>query len=80
VPAQHGELARDGDGRDLVAASGADAQKEGAQWTGRLGRSPGRFDQHRASMRPSTLADAAVLGKPEAGLPNPRVEADIADL
>jgi hypothetical protein len=73
MPAQHGQLARDSDGRNLVTAVGADAQKEGAQRTRRLGRRPGRFDQHCASMRSSTLADAPVLGKPEAGLSDPRI-------
>jgi hypothetical protein len=79
MPAQYGQLARDGDRRNLVTASGPDAQKESAQWTRCLGRSPRRFDEHRASMRSPTLADPAVLGKPEAGLPHPWIESDIAD-
>ena len=78
MPAQHGQLARHGDGRDLVTAPGSDAQKERAQRAWRLGCRPGRLDQHGARMRTAALADAAMLRQTEAGLPHPRVQADIA--
>src|ERR1700686_3448568 len=50
VPAQHGQLARHGNGRDLMTAAGSDAQKKGAQRTRCFGRRPGCLDQHGASM------------------------------
>src|SRR5438309_10715197 len=62
-----------------MAATGADAQKEGAQRAWRFGRSPSCLDQHGTGMRTPSLADATMLGNPETGLPHPRVQADIAD-
>jgi hypothetical protein len=53
MPTQDSELAGD---RDLMAAAGADADEEGAQWTGRPGSRPGRFDQHGAGVAASHLA------------------------
>ena len=63
VPAQHGELARHGHGGDLMAAPGADAHEEGVQRPRRLGRRPGRLDQHGAGVAAADLADAAVMGE-----------------
>jgi hypothetical protein len=56
VPAEHGQLARCRDDRDLHAATGTDAFVEGVQRPGRLRRRPGRVDEHAACVR------AAVLG------------------
>ena len=78
VPAEDGELAGDGDGGDLMTASGSDAEKEGVKGPWGLGRRPGRFDQHRTGVRPSLLADAAMLRQTETGLPHARIEPDIA--
>src|SRR5260370_3245212 len=79
MPAQDGQLACPGDRRDLRAATGADAQKEGAQRAWRFGRSPSCLDQHGTGMRTPSLADATMLCNPETGFPHPRAQADIAD-
>lgn len=73
------QLARDGNGCNLGPATGADAQKKGAERSRSLGRGPGGFDQHSAGVGTSALADAPMLGKPETGLPDTRVQTDIAD-
>src|SRR5580700_9339889 len=79
VPAQHGQLARHSNGRDLMTAAGSDAQKKGAQGTWRFGCGPRRLDQHGASVGAPSLADATMLSKSEPGLPYPRVQTDVAD-
>ena len=62
------ELARDGNGGDLMAALGADADEEGMQRARRLGRRPSRLDEHRAGVTAADLADAPVMGRAEPGL------------
>ena len=79
MPAQNGQLARHGNGGDLVAAPGADADEEGMQRPRRLGCRPGRFDQHGAGMAAADLADPAVVGSAEPRLADPRVQAEVAD-
>jgi hypothetical protein len=49
-----------------MAPFGPDAHEEGMQRAGRLGRRPGRLDQHRARMAASNLADAAMMGRTQA--------------
>ena len=77
-------------GGDLMAAPGADAHEEGVQRPRRLGRRPRRLDQHGARVTAADLADAPVMGRAHARLPNPwvycgaraakRVEDEIAAL
>jgi len=62
-----------------MAATGADAQEECAEWAWRLGRGPSCLDQHGSGMRTPALADTTMLSQAEAGLPHPRVQPDIAD-
>ena len=78
MPAQHRELAGNGDGGDLMTPPRPDAHEEGVQRPGRLGRRPGGLDQHGAGMAAADLADAAVLGSAEPRLAHPRVQAEIA--
>ena len=78
MPAEHRQLASHGDGGDLVATAGANAQEERPQRSRRLGRRPGRLDQQGPGMGASPLADAAILGEPKPGLVNPRIEPDVA--
>ena len=68
MPAENRKLASDGYGCDLMAPLGPDAHEEGMQRAGRLGRRPGRLDQHRARMAASNLADAAMMGRTQARL------------
>src|SRR5215471_2237550 len=79
VPAEGGELPRHRDRRDLMAATGADTQKERAQWARRFGRGPGGLDQHGPGMRTPPLADTTMLSQSETRLLHPRVQPDIAD-
>jgi hypothetical protein len=79
MPTQHSKLAGDGNGRNLMATTGADADEKGAQRTSRLGGCPGRFDQHGAGMAAPHLADATVLRKAKARLANSRIKAEITD-
>jgi hypothetical protein len=79
MPTQDSKLAGDRNGGNLMATAGADADEEGAQWTGRFGSCPGRFDQHGAGVAAPHLADATMLRKTKARLANPRIEAKIAD-
>ena len=78
VPAEHGQLARDGHCGDLVTAAGADADEEGVQRPRGLRRRPGGLDQHRPGMAAADLADPAVMGGAETGLAHARVEPEIA--
>src|SRR5262245_64677941 len=48
------------------------------KWPRRLGSGPRRLDQHGARMCPAMLADPAVLGEAQAGLPDSGIEPDIA--
>src|ERR1700758_4336903 len=79
MPAEDGEFARHRDRRDLMAATGADTQKERAQRARRVGRGPGGLDQHGPGMRTPPLADTTMLSQAETGLPHSWVQADIAD-
>ena len=78
MPAEHSELASYGDRSDLMAASGADAHQKGMQRTGRLGRRPGRLDQHGACVTAADLADATVMGGSQPRLPDPGVQSEMA--
>ena len=78
MPAEHAELASHGHRGDLMAAPGADAHEKSMQWTGRLGRCPGRLDQHGARVTAADLADATVMGGSQSRLPHPRVQPEIA--
>jgi len=73
MPDEDRQLACGRDRGDLMAASGPDAQEEGVQGTGCLGRRPSGLDQQRPRVRPADLADPAMLGQAEPGLPDPRV-------
>jgi len=70
VPAQHHEFAGDRHHGDLLAAPGPNTKKKSMEWPRRLGRGPRRLDQHGARMCPAMLADPAVLGEAQAGLPH----------
>jgi hypothetical protein len=62
VPGDHHELARDGDGGDVRAASGGGALPERAQRPGAACRDPRGLDEHRAHRAWAMLGDRAVLG------------------
>ncbi len=47
-------------------------------WTGRLGRGPGRLNQHGTRVTAADLADTAVMGGSESRLPHSRVQPEIA--
>ncbi|KJS39426.1 MAG: hypothetical protein VR74_02270 [Hyphomonas sp. BRH_c22] len=61
-----------------MTAARSDSDEKGSQWSGGFGRGPGRLNQHRPGMAAASLADPAMMGRPEAGLANPRVEPEIA--
>ena len=63
----------------VMTAPGADADEKRMQWTGRLGRGPSRLDQHGTRMTAADLADAAVVGGSQPGLPHPRVQTQVGD-
>ena len=74
---EDGQLARDGDGGDLVAAAGADADEEGVQRPrGRRG-CPGGLDEHRPGVAAANLADPPMMSSTETGLADTRVEAEV---
>ena len=79
MPAQNSELARNGNGSDLVTSPGADADEEGMKGPSRPGRRPSRFDQHGTGMATPDLADTAVMSGTQPGLPYPWVQAKVAD-
>jgi hypothetical protein len=78
MPAQDGKLARDGDGGDLMASPGADADEEGMKRSSRLGCCPGSFHQHGTGMATTDLADTPVMGGTQSRLAYPRVQAKVA--
>jgi len=61
VPAKHSEFAGNGNCRNLMPATGADANKEGSQRPRGFRCRPGRFDQHGSSLAAANLADAAMV-------------------
>ena len=77
VPAQHGQLAGDGDGRDLEPAAILDASIERAQWTWRLGGGEGGLDEHPTRLRRSGFGDPTVNGLSGAGLTDLGVQTEI---
>jgi hypothetical protein len=76
MPAQNGELARDGN--DLVAPPGADADEERMKRSSRPSCRPGRFDQHGTGMATADLADASVVSGTQRRLADPWVQAKVA--
>ena len=78
VPAQNGKLPRNGNGGDLMAPPGADADEESMQRSSRLGSRPGRFHQHRTGMAATDLADTAMVSRAQTRLTNPRVQSEVA--
>jgi hypothetical protein len=79
MPAEHRQLSRDRDRRDVPAPACGRSQRERPQWTRRPGGHPGGLDQHMPSRRRSFFGDPTVVGVSASGLPNPRVQAEITD-
>src|SRR3954454_12767 len=79
MPADDGKLPCNSNRRNLLPTVCSDTEKEGPQWTRHLRRRPCRFNQHRAGMRTSVLANTTMLSKAESGLPNPGIKTHIAD-
>jgi hypothetical protein len=79
VPEQDHELAGDGDDRDLLSASGADALVESAHRPRRAHRYECCFGEHRAGLAGALLGDAPVPRFLAPGLPDARIETEIAD-
>ena len=77
LPTQHGKLAGDGHGGDLVTALRPDANEEGMQRSRSLRCRPGSFDKHCARMAATVFADAPMLSEPKPRLSHPRIEAEI---
>jgi putative transposase len=77
MPAQNGELAGHGDGCDLVAPPGPDADEEGMERSSRPGCRPGRFDQHGPGMAATDLADAPVMSGTQSRLPHSWVQTKV---
>ena len=78
VPAEHGQLARDGDRGDLVAAAGADADEEGVQRARGFCRRPRGLHQHRPGVAAPDLADPPMVSGAEPRLAHTRIEAEVA--
>ena len=78
VPAQDGQLARDGNSGDLVPAAGADADEEGVQRAGGYCDRPGDLHQHRPGVAAADLADPPVVSGTEPRLAHTRVETEVA--
>ena len=74
----NGELTRNGNGNDLVAPPGADADEERMKRSSRPGCRPGRFDQHGTGMATADLADASVVSGAQPRLADPWVQAKVA--
>src|SRR5436190_6814725 len=79
VPEQHGELARDGDDRDLAAAAGADSLVEGAHRTGGADGDKGGLREHLTDLGGALLGDPAVTRSADPGLADLGVKAEVAD-
>ena len=67
------------DDGDLHAASCLDPLVERPQRPGRLGRRPGRLDQHAAGVRRPGLGDPPMAGRCSAGQAHPRVEPEMGE-
>ena len=79
VPEQHGELARDGDDRDLMAAARAHAFVEGAHRAGGADGDEGGLGEHLTHLGGALLGDPAVTRSAAAGLADLGVKAEVAD-
>src|SRR3954452_11847080 len=79
VPEQHGELACDGDDRDLAAAARANALVEGAHRSRRVDGHDRGFGEHVADLGGALLGDPAVPRGAAAGLADLGVKSEVAD-
>ena len=71
MPDEDGHLTCSRDRGELMAASSADAQEEGVQGAGCLGRRPGGLDQQRPRVRATDLADPGDAGPSQAPTAGP---------
>jgi hypothetical protein len=79
VPEQDGEFARDGDGRDLVAAAGTAALMERAHWPGRADREQCRLGEGVANGAGCALADSPAPCFLAARLADGGIQSEVAD-
>src|SRR5918998_6351294 len=79
VPEQHGELARDGDDRDLAASARADALVERAHRTGGAHGDERGLGEHLTDRGGALLGDPAVARSADPGLAHLWVKAEVAD-
>lgn len=75
MPEQHGELARDGDERDVMTAASANAFIEGAHWAGSADGQQRGLGQGVTDGAGSGLADPSMVGGLVAGLADGRIQA-----
>ena len=79
MPGQDGELARDGDGRDMAPAPRGGALRERPQRARDLGGSPGRLDEHVAGRGGAFPGQPAVTRRAVARLADRGMQPEIAD-
>lgn len=73
MPDDHRQLARDGNGGDVIAAPGPDPFVKGTQRSWAADSLPGRFDQQVTGIRPPPLGDPAVVSGTVARLVDARI-------
>jgi hypothetical protein len=79
MPDDHGDLARDGDGRNVRAAATGNSFIE-PSWRARPPyRLPSSFDQHASGVIAALLGNTAMLRRPVTGLVDARVQTEIGD-
>src|SRR6516225_1310323 len=79
MPDEDSKLACRRDGSDVLPAPALHAQKETAQRARAARRDPARLDQHAARVPAALLGDPPMIGWPRSGLPDARVQPEIAD-
>lgn len=79
VSADHGELARDGDGGDVRATTRTDALVRCAHRPGAARQVPGRLNEHVARLARPLLGDTPMAGGFVPRLRHARVEPQIPD-
>src|SRR5918997_2542703 len=79
MPEEHGELAGDGNDRDLAAAPNTDALVEGAHRAGGADGNNGGLGEHLTELRGALLGDPTMMRRAGARLADLGVKAEVAD-
>jgi hypothetical protein len=79
MPDQDGKFSSGRDGGDVLSAPSAHALEEGPRRARHTRRRPCRLHQHAAGVSASLLGDPSMVSRSWSGLPDTRIEAEIAD-